>query len=309
MTYEGSSTEDENSSFFNESDQSDTYGLEIDDSEGTRLMENAIFELSDRYRFIQRICCSSNSTVVYRALDMEKENNIVAVKLAFFPRSLAANNDYPSEYTTLKKAHQARHCQRILYFSLLSDKRVAALVSPFYEGNRLPGTIKKHNDIRCFMYQLVQFLYDIHSCGIIHRDIKLSNSIWNKKSRTLTVIDFDLATIQHSDGHTRYAGTEGFTSPEMRAIRANIGTYERLEQKPYNEKTDMYSAGVVFACLLMDIKECEMQTSKLTKRLKRVRKTNWRPCNNLLLQLLNTNPESRISAKDALQHEYFTNSD
>ena len=277
--------------------------LEIADSEGTRLMEKAMFELSDRYRFRERISCSEY-TIVYQALDMETYDS-VAIKLDFHPQPWAQPSEYPSEYITLSQLGDARHCQRILHFSLLMESRVAVLISPFYTGDRFP-TKEQKGDIRLFMRQLLQFLADAHERGVIHRDIKLSNSIWNQKSRRLTVIDFDLATISRPDGHTTYAGTEGFTSPEMRLIRANKGK-QVYSDFSYDEKTDIYSAGVVFACLLMSISEIDMNARCLKRIVKKIENFK-RPsiCHRLLLLLLRHDHTKRISAEEALRHKYFT---
>lgn len=74
---------------------------------------------------------------------------------------------------------------------------------------------------------------EVHSVGIIHRDLKLEN-IFNK----IKVSDFGLCTLMTVDAdnksRTQMTGTIKYMAPEL-----------LLEQAHYDEKVDVYAFGVV----------------------------------------------------------------
>ncbi len=154
--------------------------------------------------------------------------------------------------------------------------------------------------IRDIIQQLLFALQFIHKKKVIHRDIKLSNMLWDGKK--LTLIDFGFATWNTQVGHHIKAGTAGFQAPETFA-------YERdyVEQVPinYDFKIDIYSAGAVLGCLLFGMNES--QTSELTPLLFKHQASKILPPHtaDILTQMLHTNPALRPNARELLLHPYF----
>eukprot|EP00761_Pharyngomonas_kirbyi_P010153 gb/GECH01010171.1/.p1 GENE.gb/GECH01010171.1/~~gb/GECH01010171.1/.p1 ORF type:complete len:606 (+),score=43.33 gb/GECH01010171.1/:1-1818(+) len=88
----------------------------------------------------------------------------------------------------------------------------------------------KWTTLRSFAYQLLEALeYLHHSKGVIHRDVKRRNILYS--ADRLKLADFGLSCFI-SDAPTDKCGTKGYMAPELR------------KRKVYDEKVDLYSAGV-----------------------------------------------------------------
>jgi len=99
------------------------------------------------------------------------------------------------------------------------------------------------------MYGVFKGLADLHSIGITHRDIKLSNIlIDNNKFPVLQIKICDLGSSKKlrsnpSDESTQsisYIGTRSFRAPEL-----------LVGNKFYDTKIDIWSAGIVFLKLIL----------------------------------------------------------
>lgn len=145
------------------------------------------------------------------------------------------------------------------------DEKVV-MVMPFYHSTKL-----KNNEIEklLFLFKLAHAIFFLHSNDILHRDIKLSNVLFNKGSPIL--IDFGIACICDSETglkSTKYMGTETYMPPELARYEDNI----------YNDKTDVWSFGIV----------CEKLVGK-----------------NLSKHILVKDPTKRPSMKEVLELECF----
>ena len=78
----------------------------------------------------------------------------------------------------------------------------------------------------------------LHSLGIMHRDLKPENLILrNENFFEVVIADFGLASFKSSKLLFRRCGTPGYVAPEI------------LEDGEYDEKVDVFSAGVIFYIL------------------------------------------------------------
>lgn len=86
------------------------------------------------------------------------------------------------------------------------------------------------------MYQLISTLNYIHTQGIVHRDLKSENILFDGEN--ITIIDF--GTSKHYSKEElmkKTIGTTIYMAPEV--VNGN-----------YNEKCDIWSAGVILYILL-----------------------------------------------------------
>jgi len=185
--------------------------------------------------------------------------------------------------------------------------------------------------IKCFMKQLLQGLEYCHKNRILHRDIKGSNLLINDKGQ-LKLADFGLAR-PFDEGNKPYTNrviTLWYRPPEL-----------LLGEVKYGPAIDMWSAGVLFAELLLRkpilTGRNEMQQiSHIFQMFGTPTEETWPGvtqlqhykivveslgnapnkfdehfgqldphAKDLLRKMLAMNPSQRISAKAALDHDYF----
>lgn len=78
----------------------------------------------------------------------------------------------------------------------------------------------------------------MHSAGVVHRDLKPSNILINENC-DLKICDFGLARVQEAQ-MTGYVSTRYYRAPEI-----------MLTWRRYNEKVDIWSAGCIFAEMII----------------------------------------------------------
>ncbi|KAK8843106.1 hypothetical protein M9Y10_025297 [Tritrichomonas musculus] len=95
----------------------------------------------------------------------------------------------------------------------------------------------------------------LHQSGMIHRDLKIDNIMLNSILEA-KIIDFDLVHIDDKDDQslTKGVGTLDYMSPEM------------LNNEKYDNKTDVYSYGIVVFVLLTGHLPKQNMTDKMNKK-------------------------------------------
>jgi len=189
-------------------------------------------------------------------------------------------------------------------------------------------------EIKTIMFQLLSALHHLHSNWIIHRDLKTSNLLFTNTGY-LKLGDFGLARLFGSPlgRMTQLVVTLWYRAPEL-----------LLGEKNYSTAIDMWSAGCIFAELILRQplfsakSEIEM-VKQIFELLGTPNETIWPGFNqlpnnqfmkfekfsyklnsrfpigtvtkqtlNLLNSMLCYDPKNRITAEMALKHEYFKES-
>jgi len=202
------------------------------------------------------------------------------------------------------------HENIIKLYEVYESDRYIHLIFEYLEGGELFERIKdkglySEKDAMMVMKNFLAALEYIHSRGIVHRDLKPENLILASKGNdyNLKIADFGLASfISVTDLLYLRCGSPGYVAPEL------------LEDKGYNTKADVFSAGVILYVLLtgrpafpgtniheilMKNKRCDVQLPpRYWDRISQEAK-------DLVQKMLIKDPKHRISARDALQHKWF----
>jgi calcium-dependent protein kinase len=152
--------------------------------------------------------------------------------------------------------------------------------------------------------QILSALKYLHSHGIVHRDVKLENLVYEEKGGTqLKLIDFGLSAAwnsQSADNLTRCCGTIAYCAPEV--FRGS-----------YTSQCDMWSLGVVGYILLtgrmpffgaehvQHMNICAGRYSMSSDRWSNISAE----AKDFIVSLLTLDPNKRLTAEQALQHPWI----
>lgn len=154
------------------------------------------------------------------------------------------------------------------------------------------------------VFQMLLAVNYIHSHGVVHRDIKLENFLYDQQgSDNLKLIDFGFSKIVKPNTKMALScGTLSYAAPEVLT-------------KSYTSQCDLWSLGVVVFILLFGYMPFPGQ-AKPTFQVKCIlngrftyKKECWERISELgqdfVRKLLVVDPAKRMSANDALQHKWL----
>ena len=198
----------------------------------------------------------------------------------------------------------------------------------------------KPENLKNYMYKIIQCLEYAHSKNIIHRDIKSTNIAINQETNELNIFDWGLSDFYIKDyKYTLTIGSRYYKAPEL-----------LMDYKKYDFSIDMWSVGCLFGAILFQIdflfkgdsnqdqlvkiakqfgyeeinkflKKYQGESfvpSKIKNKMKEYKRKGWDEYINeknkylinndaldLLNKLLEIDHQKRITAKEALNHSYF----
>lgn len=103
------------------------------------------------------------------------------------------------------------------------------------------------SDLIYIFRSILQGIADIHKVKIYHRDLKPQNIIINLETLKPKIIDFGLSLLLQSYTELKCfkrCGTMGYMAPEVIANTSEV-------RKPYSEKCDIFSFGIIAHMILI----------------------------------------------------------
>ena len=272
--------------------------------------------------------------VVYKAKD-KVTGEIVALKMLKLDRE---EEGFP--ITALREIHTLKRCKHKNIVDLREvvvgkDRKSIFIVMEYVDTDLKTLLLQRKSasfsikEIKLMMKQILEAAYEMHSNWIIHRDLKATNLLVTSNGE-IKVADFGLARNFGSPlgSMTPLVVTLWYRSPEL-----------LLGQQKYSSAVDMWSIGCIFAELILNVplfagKSEIDQISKIIQTLGTPNEQIWpgytklphskmisiqqpysylkEKCKrideigfDLLNKLLTYCPEKRITAEQALQHEFF----
>jgi len=194
-------------------------------------------------------------------------------------------------------------------YDVYENEEYLYLVMECMEGGELFDRVTQctqftERDASDATWHMLLALNYLHSHGIVHRDIKLENFLYDSKgSNQLKLIDFGFSKMWDANSKMQAScGTLAYVAPEVL-------------NRDYTSQCDLWSLGVVAFILLagyMPFFGNEATQSKHIKEGKYTMKPErWdtisQEAHDFVKSLLTVDPEKRLSAQAALDHPWISN--
>jgi calcium-dependent protein kinase len=241
---------------------------------------------------------------VYAAKD-KATGALRAIKIIPKGKKASQIADIENEINLLKRLD---HPNIVQIYEVFEDDRNFSIVTEFCAGGELfdfvVGRKRLSEAIAAkVIYQVLSAVAYCHSQGIVHRDLKPENLLLSQPNNpdSLKVADFGTSTIFSRTAMKDRLGTAYYIAPEVL-------------KKSYSEKCDLWSIGVILYILLSGEPPFGGKTddeimAKVKKGAYSISHGTWGlvsiGAKNLIMKLLEYNPQERLSALEALQDTWL----
>ncbi|OVE79375.1 hypothetical protein BVY01_02745 [bacterium I07] len=198
--------------------------------------------LASRFEILEELGRGGMS-IVYKAIQ-KNLNRPVALKV--LPSQFTHDKEFLARFhLEAQSAAQLNHPNIVTIHDEGSESGVHFMAMEYIEGKDLHTLIQEQGPLsfkiaKKWIIQVAEALGSAHETGLVHRDIKSSNIIIDKKQRPV-LTDFGIARAAESQGLTQTGtviGTPEYMSPEQ------------ARGKHVDHLSDIYSLGVVlYECL------------------------------------------------------------
>ena len=267
------------------------------------------FPPEKKYKIISNIGQGSYGDVflAYNTYTQEK----VAIKQIYKTFDEITEEEIINEIEILKKLN---HPDIVKILEFYKTEQAYYIISEYCSGGELFQKAETHlseNQIAVIFKQILSGLSYLHSNNIVHRDLKLENilisdteyvPITGEEYLDIKIIDFGNAKhFENNVSDKSIVGSTLYLAPES-------------FMKKSGKESDLWSAGVILYMLVVG---CPPFTGKSDKKiLSNVQKgvydknySRWKNASNevkdLIEKLLISDPHKRLTAKEALNHNFF----
>lgn len=268
-----------------------------------------LITISEVYKAIQK---ATNSIVAIKRMSLERSaegfplaalNEIKILKRLNHPNVVRLIDVTIAKYTPSERLYErSKACPFTYPWNFFM---VCEYLDHSLSGLLERGAVFSQPEIKCILKQVLEGLAYLHNQGVMHRDIKPSNILVNS-SGIAKLADFGIskqfvaASLQSGK---RPVATLWYRAPEV------------LEGKDYSEAIDMWSLGCVLGELILGKAiftgrnpKNQLEVIRFGQPLLWAKLSNVvdEPTLSLLKEMLELDPEKRITASEALTHPYFS---
>ncbi|KAL4499792.1 hypothetical protein ABPG72_017332 [Tetrahymena utriculariae] len=276
-----------------------------------RLLKNIIFkqDFSESYEVISFVGNGSFSQVTLAKNKRDSKNYAVkSIQKSRIAMNEQSKKELMNEINLLRRINHEKIVKSYEFFQTETQYK---LVLHYYEGGTLEQKLEKSQGFTLFqicdmMRQILQGFSYLHQNNIMHRDLKPDNILFfDKESFDLVISDMGLSQDVNENFVFKKCGTPGYVAPEI--LNSITGT-------DYGVKSDIFSCGCLFYRLVMgqplfegkshvevleENRKCKIDLSstefkKLPQQIQKV-----------IDNMLQINPEKRISAQEALDSFFY----
>jgi len=167
----------------------------------------------------------------------------VAVKVISIDTGIdgATHKDYLTRFTIeAESSAKLHHPSIVAVYDAGQEDGIPWIAFQYVDGMTLDRLLKKEGPLppKRAMYialDIASALQKAHELGVIHRDVKPSNILIEKRSGTAMLMDFGVAKVPWSSltADNKILGSPGYMSPEQ------------IKGRTIDESSDMFSLGIV----------------------------------------------------------------
>lgn len=195
---------------------------------------------------------------VYRLHD--RDDDLMAIKI-IAKRTLTKPEKRDKVAREIDIHRRLQHRNVVEFIKHFQDEKFVYLVMEFCGTMTLSSILKTRQtitecEVRYYLQQILAGCKHIHSHGIVHRDLKLSNLLINDHM-VLKIADFGLSTILkgHYDKKESICGTPNYISPEV------------IQKSGHSYPADVWAVGCIVHALMSGRPPFETQTLKDTYKM------------------------------------------
>lgn len=234
----------------------------------------------------------------------------VAIKI--INKQNMGNQDLELVKTEIDILKISQHPNIIKLYDIFENQDTIFIIMEHCAGGDLFSYIEQRNyrlpehKAAEIIHKLSAAIYFIHSFGIVHRDLKPENILMtdNSEKADIRLLDFGLSKIiGPGEKCTEPYGTLSYVAPEV------------LIEKPYDQRVDLWSIGIITylllcGCLPFDDEHSEREIARQTIHDQvpyhpSLWKNLSKESKDFVNKLLQKNPDNRMTIKQILEHEWI----
>ena len=271
-----------------------------------------VSEITDAYEVLEKIGSGGFSTVA-RARD-RRAGTEVAIKVVDKTKYASGDLSFEREVEVLRGI---RHENVVELYGTYVTERNVFMVCELVRGGELLERVARagsftEDEARNVITQVLRAVAHMHSHNVVHRDLKLENILLSDDGDApkVKLIDFGLARFREASAPLRtICGSPLYIAPEILELETSAN-----DDESYTTACDMWSVGVILFALLsgyspFDHEDEAQLYQNIRNGIYHLEPGVWdfisNPAKSLVAGLLETDPRERLSAEQALAHEWI----